>query len=113
VPPVYVLPTTANPNTFVDGMLSPATTYTINDYVAGQGARIPASATTQRQFATAVIVLSYGRLLTASEMAFFDTAAARGETTVQLQSSIGLAMSSAPGFFLATGGRATMRTRLP
>ena len=113
VPPVYVLPTTANPNTFVDGMISPATTYTINDYVAGQSARVPASTTTQRQFATAVVVLSYGRLLTPSEMAFFDAAAARGETTVQLQSSIGLAMSGAPGFFLATGGRATMRTRLP
>jgi hypothetical protein len=110
---MYVLPTSANPNTFVDGMTSPATTYTINDYIAGQGARVPASTAAQRQFATAVVVLSYGRLLTASEMAFFDAAAARGETTVQLQSSIGLAMSAAPGFFLATGGRATMKTRLP
>jgi hypothetical protein len=110
VPPMYVLP----PGTpFIDGSIVPATTYTIADYIASQGSRVPASSAAQRQFATAVIVLTYGRFLTPSEMAFFDYASARAETTVSLRASVGLAMEDASGFFLATGGRATLRTRLP
>ena len=62
---------------------------------------------------TAVVVLTYGRLLTPSEMAFFSAAAARAETTVSLRAAAGLAIVDASGFNLATGGRATMRTRLP
>ncbi len=113
VPPMYVLPATANPNAFTDGMISPATTYTIADYIAGQGPRLPSSATAARQFATAVVVLSYGRLLTPSEMAFFDHASARAETTVPVPAVAGRWSVIASGFFLATGGRATLRTRLP
>jgi hypothetical protein len=113
VPTMYVLPATANPNTFVDGMTSAATTYTINDYIQNQGVRTPASSVAPRAFATAVVVLSYGRLLTASEMAFFDAAAARAETRVALRSVSGLVTVDASGFYLATGGRATLRTRLP
>ena len=113
VPPMYVLPASANPNTFVDGMVSPARTYTINDYIAGHGVREPSSAAAPRTYALAVVVLTYGRLLTPAEMAFFDAAAARAETTVALRSTTGLATGDASGFFLATGGRATLRTRLP
>lgn len=113
VPPMYVLPSTWVPTLpFVSGTF-PATTYTIANYVASQGVRVPASGTAPHAFATAVVVLTYGRLMTPSEMAFFDAAAARAETTVSLRSVAGRATVDASGFFLATGGRATLRTRLP
>ncbi len=113
VPVMYVLPATADPNSFVDGMTSAATSYTIADYIASQGVRTPASTAAPRAFATAVIVLTYGRLMTRSEMAFFDAAASRAETSVALRAVTGLTTVDASGFFLATGGRATLRTRLP
>jgi hypothetical protein len=113
VPTMYVLPLSANPGTFVDGMTSAAVTYTILDYITGQGTRVPTSTTSSRQFAVAVVVLSYGRLLTPAEMAFYDAASARAETTTSLRSSSGLVVVDASGFFLATGGRATLTTRLP
>lgn len=113
VPDVYVLPAGFNVNAITDGMVSPATTYTINDYVTRMGARVPSSATAPRSFVTAVVVLSCGRLLSPAEMAFFDHASARAETLVPLQSMSGLVMVTASGFYLATGGRATLRTRLP
>jgi hypothetical protein len=112
VPPMYVLPTAADPSRFVDGMTSPATTYTIADYIASHGARVPATAD-RRAFDAAVVVLTYRRLLTPSEIAFFDAAAARAETRVPLRSTSGFGTVTASGFFLATGGRATMQTRLP
>lgn len=113
VPPMQVLPGNVNPNAFVDGMTSPATTYTIADYIAGQGVRQPSHLDAPHEFTLAVVILSYGRLLTPAEMAFFDHASARGETTVELQSTAGLVTIPASGFFLATGGRATLQTRLP
>ena len=113
VPPNMILQTSVNPNSLATGQVLPATTYPITDYVAGMGARVPSSATSPRQFATACVVLSYGRLLTQSEMAFFDYASARAETRTMLQTVAGLARGNAPGFFLATGGRATLTTRLP
>jgi hypothetical protein len=113
VPTQYVLPFSVNPGTFVDGMISPATAYNVSDYIVGHGARVPSSATSPRQFAAAIVILSYGRLLTPAEMAFFDAASARAETTIPLRSSSGVVVVDAPGFFLATGGRATLTTRLP
>ncbi len=110
---MYVLPVTLDPNTLTDGMTSPAATYTIGDYLASQGVRVPASAAAPKAFATAVIVLTYGRLMTTSEMAYFNAAAARAETSVALRSTTGLITVEAPGFRRATGGRATLRTRLP
>ena len=113
MPTQYILPASTNVNALVDGTISPATAYTITDYVAGQGARRPTSATSQRQFTMAVVVLSYGRLLSDAEMAYFDNASARGETRIALQSTIGRAPGFSSGFYLATGGRAMLRTRLP
>jgi len=111
VPPSLILPPSTNFNSLTNGQVLPATTYTIADYIAGMGTRVPSSATSPRQFATACVVLSYGRLLTPSEMAFFDYASARAETRTMLRTGAGPA--NAPGFFLATGGRATLTTRLP
>ena len=113
VPANLILPPSTGANSLATGQILPATTYTINDYIAGMGARVPPSTTSQKQFATACVVLSYGRLLTPSEMAFFDYASARAETRTPLTTVDGLATETAPGFFLATGGRATLTTRLP
>ena len=112
VPAMYVLSPSVDPRTLSDGVVVPATAYAIGDYIAAQGPRVPASASS-RQVAAAVVVLTYGRLLTPTEMAFFDYASARAETTVPLQSQTGLVKVIASGFDLATGGRATLKTRLP
>ncbi|HYV96106.1 MAG TPA: hypothetical protein VE967_01480 [Gemmatimonadaceae bacterium] len=111
VPPMYILAPSVTSVT--NNQVLPATTYTIQNYITNQGARVPSSATAPKQFSAAVAVISFGRLLNASEMAFFDRAAARAETTTPLQSQTGLVLVTASGFFTATGGRATMRTRLP
>lgn len=112
VPPMFILPAATNPQSLIDGQILPATTYTIANYLAAHGPRVPSSAASPKQFSVATVVLSYGRLLTASEMAFFDRAAARAETTVPLQTQAGLALITASGFSVATGGRGTIRTRL-
>jgi hypothetical protein len=113
VPANVILPPSTNISSLATGQILPATTYAITDYIASMGPRAPSSTTSQKQFATACVVLSYGRLLTPSEMAFFDYASARAETRTPLTAVSGLATTTAPGFFLATGGRATLTTRLP
>ncbi len=112
VPPMYILPAATNPATLTNNQILPATTYTIANYIAAHGPRVPSVATSPKQFTVATVVLSYGRLLTASEMAFFDRSAARAETTTPLQSLSGIGLVTASGFNVATGGRATVRTRL-
>jgi hypothetical protein len=112
VPPMFILPAATNPQSLVDNQVLSATTYTISNYLTAHGPRVPSNATSPKQFTVATVVLSYGRLLTASEMAFFDRAAARAETLVPLQSQTGLVLSTASGFNVATGGRATVKTRL-
>jgi hypothetical protein len=112
-PPVQVLPPTTGLDALADGAILPATTFTIADYMAVNGERLPSSANAQRDFTMACLVLTYGRLMTASEMAFFDAACARAETRTPLTTVDGLATEQAPGFYLATGGRATLTTKLP
>ena len=113
VPAVQVLSPTTTFNALTDGMILPATTFTVADYIAANGERVPSRANAQRDFTMACLVLTYGRLLTASEMAFFDAACARGETRTVLTTVDGLATEQASGFYLATGGRATLTTKLP
>lgn len=113
VPTNYILPANTNVNTLADGQILSATAYTIGDYIAGMGTRMPSSAGAPRQFATACVVLTYGRLMTPAEMSFFDYAVSRAETKTALVSVVGLATETASGFYLATGGRATITTRLP
>lgn len=113
VPPVEVLPPDTDPGSLRDGQILSATTYTTADYVAAMGPRVPSSGQSQRDFTAACVVLSYGRLLAPSEAAFFDHACARAETRTPLFSTVGLVTKTALGFFLATGGRATLTTRLP
>jgi hypothetical protein len=106
LPPEVVVDGTTNGKTFL------ARKYSINDYIASQGPRVPA-VSAQKSFATATVLLTYGRLATPAEMAFFDMAAKRGETTTTLRASIGRSNSDAVGFYQATGGRARMTMRLP
>jgi hypothetical protein len=113
VPTMYVLAPSVDPRTLADGVVVPGSAYSINTYIAAQGARVPSSATSQRSFAMATVILSYGRLLTPTEMAFFDAAASRAETTVPLREVQGLITDAAAGFFSATGGRGTLHSRLP
>jgi hypothetical protein len=113
VPPVLVLLPSFIPSNVVSGTVLPARSYHVAEYIARQGTRVPAASASQREFATATVLLTYGRLATPSEMAFFDFAASRGETRVPLRSTSGRVTVDASGFYLATGGRATMRFRLP
>jgi hypothetical protein len=113
VPDSYVLAPSVNVTTLADGVVVPGAAYTVAQYIAAHGARAPASGIAPREFAAAVVVLSVGRLLTPTEMAFFDHASARGETTVPLDAFVGRVRKLAAGLLTATGGRATLRTRLP
>lgn len=113
VPPVQVLPPETDQGSLREGLILPATTYTTADYVAAMGPRVPSSGDAQRDFTAVCVVLSYGRLLAFSETAFFDHVCARAETRTPLFSTIGLVTKTASGFYLATGGRATLTTRLP
>jgi hypothetical protein len=113
VTPVQVLRPTTDLGALADGTILAATTFTVADYVATNGERVPSTASAQRDFTMACLVLTYGRLMTASEMSFFDAACARAETRTGLTTVDGLATEQASGFYLATGGRATLTTKLP
>ena len=92
--------------------VQPATRITVADIIAALGPRVPDHLNSPRSFSTATIVLSRDRLLNADEMAFFTHMAARGEARTQLQFTSGFARGLTKPFFLATGGRATMTTRM-
>lgn len=100
------------PATWSTGQTITPTAFTIAQYTAAHGARVPSSAGTARTFTVATVVLSSGRLLSPTEMAFFDANAARAESASSLPSSIGFARGTAIPFRLATGGRATLVVRV-
>ena len=80
------------------------------EVIAVDGPRLPGWPETQKEFSIATIVLSAGRLLTASEMAFFHHMAARGSATEELRFTSGFASGMTKPFHLATGGRGTLKT---
>jgi len=90
----------------------PVTRVTVADVIARDGARSPGVADAQKSFRVGTLVLSAGRLLTASEMAFFDYMAARGEAMSPLTYTSGLARGTTLPFYLATGKRASLTTRM-
>jgi hypothetical protein len=96
------------------GMIAsgPVTTVTVEQIIDTHGPRDPAPADSPREFRLATIVLSVGRLLGPDELAFFDHMAARGEATERLRYTSGFASGMSHPFFLATGGRARLVTRL-
>ncbi|MGH7333783.1 MAG: hypothetical protein ACREKS_13785 [Candidatus Rokuibacteriota bacterium] len=87
----------------------PVQTLTIADVIAANGARPPAA---RRDLTLATIVLSQGRLLTADEIAFFDYMAARGAARTELPYTAGFSRGVTKPFYLATGGRASLETRV-
>lgn len=87
-------------------------TLTIARVVAQAGARIPTAATARRDFRMATIVISRNGLLSRDELAFFDHVTARGEARVMLAYSSGFTRANTLPFYLATGQRATLTTRL-
>jgi hypothetical protein len=112
VTPAVILPSTLNPSALTPGQITTATTYTIGAYVAVHGTRTPTYASRQTDFAIAMVVLSYGRLLSPSEMAYYDAVAARAESAVSLPLTTGFAQGLSPTFWVVSGGRARIRSRL-
>jgi hypothetical protein len=94
------------------GSVSSGITFTVNDIIAANGVRRPDHTQSPKSFRVGTLVLSRGRLLNADEMAFFSHMAARGEARTELQYSSGFSRGMTRPFFLATGGRATLQTRM-
>ena len=95
------------------GVLRGATdTVTVADWVARDGVRTPAYPAAQDTFKMATLVLTRGRLLTSDELAFYNHLARRGESTVATTTTNFTARLNTLPFFLATGGRARLITRL-
>ncbi len=87
-------------------------TVTVEDVIAADGPRVPAYPDAQNAFIEATIVVTMDRLLTASEMSFFDYFAARGESSTPLSYSDRFESGTTLPFALATGGRASLSTSL-
>jgi hypothetical protein len=98
VPPFLVFDPPDQP---MDGTVT-ATWMTIQDVRDAQGPRVPAAE--PRTFSTANLVVSRMDPLTDREMAFFDHFALRGEATVELPYSLGLAHGTTKPFAVATQG---------
>jgi hypothetical protein len=97
----------------IGGVLSgPTDTVTMADWTARDGARTPAYPNAQRTFRMATIVLSRGRLLTREELAFYNTMAMRAESEVELPAILETTRFTTLPFFLATGGRGRLITRI-
>ncbi|HSM60319.1 MAG TPA: hypothetical protein VK849_05955 [Longimicrobiales bacterium] len=90
----------------------PTATVTVEDVIEANGARVPAFGAAPTSFRIATVVVSAGRLLAPHEMAFYDHMAARGSATTPLRYSSGFEAGTVNPFWLATGGRATLETRL-
>lgn len=86
----------------------PTALVTIDDVIDAHGPRVPGYGESQTAFSIATVVVSFGRLLSADEMAYFDHMAARGAATEPLFYSSGFVSGTTNPFYLATGGRATL-----
>ncbi|MGH7468534.1 MAG: hypothetical protein ACRENP_11290 [Longimicrobiales bacterium] len=114
VPPFFVFRNQRLVSQVFNGALlpGPLDTVRVDDVIAMEGARHPAAANAQRTFRMATVVLSRGRLLSRSELSFFDHMAARGEAETELPYRQGGIRGQTRPFFLATGQRARLVTRL-
>jgi hypothetical protein len=90
----------------------PASQITINDVIAANGPRVPSSATAQRSFRIATVVITRDRLLNDEELAIFEYFAARGESQDVLPYTSGLARGTTKPFYLATRRLGTVDLRL-
>jgi hypothetical protein len=86
-------------------------TYNINSLVTTLGERVPSSATSQKQYRAATIIIS-DALLSANEMAYYDFMTRRADMTTSVPATDGFIQKGGTPFYLATGGRATLSTCL-
>ena len=84
---------------------------TVTDVIGVQGARIPNSTQSQKNFRTANIVVSE-QLLDARAMSLYDFFARRAEGRQQVTFASGLATGTCNPWYLATGGRSVMSTNI-
>lgn len=94
------------------GDVANVTQVTVNDVIALNGARNPAYPNTPRSFNVGTIVLSRGGLLTPAELSFFSHMAARAELKSSVMVAEGLARFGSSPFYVATGGRASLVTKM-
>jgi hypothetical protein len=87
------------------------TTVTIGQITAAKGARSPDAATAQRDFRCATIILSE-QLLPPASLALYDFLARRAEAKQTLTFADGLLQGTCNPWFLATGGRSTMTSKI-
>ena len=85
-------------------LYGPVTYVSIEDLIALVGMRVPSSATSQKSFHIASIVVS-DSLLSGEEMAFYDYFAGRASLKTRVRYSSGLAKGIAKPFYVSTGGR--------
>ena len=84
----------------------------LSSLVGNAGLRTPTPATSKKAFRFATLIVSRDALLTAEEMAFYSFFARRGEELGALAYGGGTVKGISYPFFVATGGRATLRTQL-
>jgi hypothetical protein len=90
---------------------SDVTLVTVTNVIAAFGQRLPTSANAQKVFRCATVVLSE-QLLDAYAMSFYDWFARRGEAKQRLSYASGFSTGTCNPFYLATGGRAVMFSKL-
>jgi hypothetical protein len=94
-------------------VLAPAdvTMVSVADVVAGNGTRQPAAGAAQKDFRMATIIVSE-RQLDPIGMSLYDYFARRGEAREVLSYSQGFERGRAKPWYLATGGRSVLTTRI-
>ena len=93
-------------------LVGPTDTVTVGEWVARDGVRTPAYPQAQSMFRMATIVLSRNGLLTRDEMSFYNAVAQRAESEIEVQAIRETTRVITWPFFLATGGRGRLITRL-
>jgi hypothetical protein len=84
----------------------------VGEWVARDGLRQPAYPVAQNTFRMGTIVLSRNALLTRDELSFYNTVAARAESETELVAIRATTRVNTLPFFLATGARGQMISRL-
>lgn len=90
---------------------SDITLVTVDDVISAKGVRTPASANAQSTFRCATVVLSE-QLLDVHAVSFYDWFARRAEAKQQLSYASGFATGTSNPFYVATGARAVMFSKI-
>ena len=111
--PTYFVQNDQNLNVTVGQTLTAAeiTLVTVNDVITAKGARVPNSANSQKLFRCATIVLSE-QLLDQYALSLYDYFTRRAEARQAQPYAEGLAAGISNPFYVATGGRAVMVTKI-